>query len=39
MMDKVDEAPENQLKALEEIKKEKVKIATAYNKRVMKKMF
>jgi hypothetical protein len=31
-MDKVDEAPESWLKALEEIGKEKVKIAKAYNK-------
>jgi Mg/Co/Ni transporter MgtE len=30
MMDKVDEAPENRLKVLEEIEKEKVKIAKAY---------
>jgi hypothetical protein len=39
MMDKVDEAPESQLKALEEIEKEKVKIARAYNKRVVEKSF
>jgi hypothetical protein len=39
MMDKVDEAPESWLKALEEIEKEKVKIAKAYNKRVVKKSF
>jgi hypothetical protein len=39
MMDKIDEAPESQLKALEEIEKEKVKIVKAYNKRVMKKSF
>jgi hypothetical protein len=38
MMDKVDEAPESRLKALEEIEK-KVKIAKAYNKRVMEKSF
>jgi hypothetical protein len=38
MMDKVDEAPESQLKALEEIEKEKVKIAKAYNKHVVKKL-
>jgi hypothetical protein len=38
MMDKVDEAPESQLKALEEIEKEKVKIAKAYNKRVVEKL-
>jgi hypothetical protein len=39
MMDKVDKNPESRLKALEEIEKEKVKIAKAYNKRVMKKSF
>jgi 6-pyruvoyl-tetrahydropterin synthase len=38
MMEKVDEAPESRLKALEEIEK-KVKIAKAYNKRVVKKSF
>jgi hypothetical protein len=39
MMDKIDEAPENRLKALEEIEKEKVKIAKAYNKRGVGKSF
>jgi restriction endonuclease S subunit len=39
MMDKVDEAIESRLKALEEIEKEKVKIAKAYNKRVVEKSF
>jgi hypothetical protein len=39
MMDKVDKAPENRLKALEEIEKEKVKIAKAYNKRVRENRF
>jgi hypothetical protein len=39
MMDKVDEAPESRLKALEEIEKEKVKIAKVYNKCVMEKSF
>jgi hypothetical protein len=39
MMDKVDEAPESRLKALEKIEKEKVKIAKAYNKRVVQKKF
>jgi hypothetical protein len=38
-MDKVDESPESRLKALEEIEKEKVKIAKTYNKRVMEKSF
>jgi hypothetical protein len=37
MMDKVDKAPESRLKALEEIEKEKVNIANAYNKRLMEK--
>jgi hypothetical protein len=35
MMDKIDKAPESRLKVLEEIEKEKVKIAKAYNKRVV----
>jgi hypothetical protein len=35
MIDKIDDAPEGRFKALEEIEKEKVKIAKAYNKRVM----
>jgi hypothetical protein len=39
MMDKVDEAPESWLKTLEEIEKEKVKIAKAYNKCVVEKLF
>jgi hypothetical protein len=39
MMDKIDDAPESGFKALEEIEKEKVKIAKAYNKRVMEKLF
>jgi hypothetical protein len=39
MMDKVDKAPESQLKALEEIEKGKVKISKAYNKRVVEKSF
>jgi hypothetical protein len=39
MMDKEDEAPESRLKALEEIEKEKVNIAKAYNKCVVKKLF
>jgi hypothetical protein len=38
-MDKIDEAPESRLKALEKIEKEKIKIAKAYNKRVVKKLF
>jgi hypothetical protein len=39
MMDKIDEAPESRLKALEEIEKEKVEIAKAYNKCVVGKWF
>jgi hypothetical protein len=39
MMEKVDEALESRLKALEEIEKEKVKIAKAYNKCVVEKSF
>jgi hypothetical protein len=39
MMDKVDEAPESRLKALEEIENDKVKIDKPYNKRVVKKLF
>jgi hypothetical protein len=39
MMDKVDEAPERRLKALEEIEKEKIKIAKAYNKCVVENHF
>jgi hypothetical protein len=39
MMDKVDKAPKSQRRALEEIEKEKVKIAKAYNKRVVGKSF
>jgi hypothetical protein len=39
MMDKIDDVPESQFKALEEIEKEKIKIAKAYNKHVMEKSF
>jgi hypothetical protein len=39
MMDKIDEVPKSRLKALEEIEKEKIKIAKAYNKRVVDKSF
>jgi hypothetical protein len=39
MMDKIDDIPENRFKALEEIEKEKIKIAKAYNKHVMEKLF
>jgi hypothetical protein len=39
MMDKIDDVHESRFKALEEIDKEKIKIAKAYNKRVMEKSF
>jgi hypothetical protein len=39
MMDKIDDVPESRFKALEEIEKEKIKIAKAYNKCVMKNRF
>jgi hypothetical protein len=37
MMDKIDDVHESWFKALEEIQKEKIKIAKAYNKHVMEK--
>jgi hypothetical protein len=39
MMDKINDVPKSQFNALEEIEKEKIKIAKAYNKRVMGKSF
>jgi hypothetical protein len=39
MMDKIDDLPKSRFKALEEIEKEKTKIAEAYNKRVVGKSF
>jgi hypothetical protein len=39
MMDKIDDITESRFKALEEIEKEKIKIAKAHNKRVMEKSF
>jgi hypothetical protein len=39
MMDKIDDVPESRFKALEEIEKEKIKIAKAYSKRVVEKSF
>jgi hypothetical protein len=39
MMDKIDDIPESRVKALEEIERAKVKIAKAYNKRVVEKLF
>jgi hypothetical protein len=39
VMDKIDDVPESRFKVLEEIEKEKIKIAKAYNKHVMEKSF
>ena len=39
MMDKIDEVPEERLKALREIEKEKLRAAKAYNKRVRENRF
>jgi hypothetical protein len=39
MMDKIDDVHESRFKALEEIEKEKIKIAKAYNKRAVEKIF
>jgi hypothetical protein len=39
MLDKIDDVPESRFKALEQIEREKVKIAKAYNKRVVEKSF
>jgi hypothetical protein len=39
MMDNIDDVPESRFKALEGIEKEKIKIAKAYNKRVVEKLF
>jgi hypothetical protein len=39
VIDKIDDVHESRFKALEEIKKEKIKIAKAYNKRVVEKSF
>jgi hypothetical protein len=39
MMDRIDEVPEERLKALREIEKEKLRVAKAYNKRVREKSF
>jgi hypothetical protein len=39
MMDKIDDVHGSRFKALEEIEKEKIKIAKAYNKRVVEKSF
>jgi hypothetical protein len=39
MMAKIDDVPESRFKVLEEIEKEKIKIAKAYNRRVVEKSF
>jgi hypothetical protein len=39
MMDTIDVVPEGRLEALQEIEKEKLLVAKAYNKRVKTKMF
>jgi hypothetical protein len=39
MMNKIDDVRKSQFKALKDIEKEKIKIAKAYNKRVMGKSF
>jgi hypothetical protein len=39
MMDKIDDVTESWFKALKEIEKEKIKIAKAYNKRVLENHF
>jgi hypothetical protein len=39
IMDKTNDIPESRFKALGEIEKEKIKIAKAYNKRVVEKPF
>ena len=38
MMDRIDEVPEKRLKALQEIEKEKLRVAKAYNKKVKEKL-
>jgi hypothetical protein len=39
MMDRIDDVPKSWFKALEEIEKEKIKVAKAYNKHAMEKSF
>jgi PHD/YefM family antitoxin component YafN of YafNO toxin-antitoxin module len=39
MMDEIDDLTENRLKALREIKKEKLQVANAYNKKLREKSF
>jgi hypothetical protein len=39
MMDKIDEVTDKRMEALEEIEKDKKRVARAYNKKVMAKSF
>jgi hypothetical protein len=39
MMEMIDEMPEGQFRMLNEIEREKVKVAKAYNKRVVERSF
>ena len=39
MLDRIDDVPEERLRALQEIEKEKLRVAKAYNKRVREKSF
>jgi hypothetical protein len=39
MMDGTEDLPKNRLNALQEVEKEKIKVAKAYNKRVHEKLF
>jgi hypothetical protein len=39
MMDQIDESPEGRFRALEEIEKEKLQVAKAYNRQVREKSF
>jgi hypothetical protein len=39
MLDKVDEASDERIKDLAEIKRDMLRVARAYNKRVMEKLF
>ena len=39
MLDRIDDVPEERLRALQEIEKEKLRVAKVYNKRVREKSF
>jgi hypothetical protein len=39
MLDRLDEASDERMKALEELERDKLRVAKAYNKRVKKKSF